>query len=115
NSKLFFGRFGRYGRENLLDLVMRTWYYVNADQFTDSAGGGRARVRGCFFGTHIAPDPDRDISPAEVFFSDKQDVGGFHHSIRSLDSSDESLRLYQSQRIKCHPDLHLELQKQDFS
>ena len=75
-------------------FVKRTGDDVNADEFSNAAGCDRTCFSRGFHGTHIAANQDGDVAVEEVFFANEDDVGGLHHDIGRLNSSDETACLY---------------------
>jgi hypothetical protein len=77
-------------REILVDAAMRARDHVNADQFTDAAGGSRTGV-GC--GLHSGDVTAHDRSHkagADLFVTDERDVRGLNQRVSGFDHRDEA-------------------------
>ena len=78
--------------QDFFRLVERTGNDVNTDEFANPARGNRTRLSGGLYGTNVAANEDCDIAVKEIFLSDQDHVGGLHHGVRSLHSSDKTSR-----------------------
>jgi hypothetical protein len=87
--------FGKYP----LDLIVRTRYHVNADEFTDAASRGSSGVSRSFYGSDITANKNGHIAGTDVFFADELHVGCLNHCVSGFDAADKSLGLDHSERL----------------
>ena len=73
---------------------------MDRDELADAARGGGAGVRGGLDGADVAANHHGDVSGADVFLADQDDVGRLDHGVGGLDRSDQAARFDESERIK---------------
>jgi hypothetical protein len=83
-------------RQHTLDFGMRSGDYVHTNQFTDSSGGGSACISRGFDRAHVSAHKDRDVTSADVLFSQELYVSGFDHCVSRFDRADEAFSLHHS-------------------
>ena len=93
--------FLRAGRDGLgkdfLNLLMRTGYNVDADQFANPSSRSCPSVSGSLDSTDITSDQHCDKTSTDVFLADENHVGRFDHRVRSLHCSDKTSSFYHAQ------------------
>src|SRR5580692_7628376 len=80
-------------RQNLFDVLVRSRDHVHGDQFAHAPGRGGARIGRGLHRAHVSPYHDRDISRADIFLADQDDVCRLHHRVRGFNRSNQALGL----------------------
>jgi hypothetical protein len=76
--------------QHAFDFNVRPRDNMHADQLTYSASGSGACVRRSFYSANIAAHKDRDITSADILFTQKLHVRGLHHRISRFDRAYEA-------------------------
>ena len=69
---------------------MRTGNDVDRDQFADTPGRGRTRVRRGFDRADIAANHDAHQPGADKFLAGQHHVGGLDHGVGGFDGADQT-------------------------
>src|SRR5581483_9920294 len=85
-----------------VQFSMRTRNNVNADQFANSSGSRGACVCSSLYRTDISANENGDITCADVFFADQDNVSSLDHCVSSLDRADKSFCLDHSESFVRH-------------
>src|SRR5215207_1288415 len=86
-------------REDLLEVVCGPGDDMDADQFADTPGGGRAGVSRGLHRADIAAYDCRDQAGVDFLPANEDDVRGLDHRVGGLDHADQTARLDHAQRV----------------
>jgi hypothetical protein len=83
--------------QDTFNFCMGTRNNVNANQFANSAGGGRSRVRCCLDCAHISAHENSHVAGPDIFFSQELDIRSLDHCVSSFDRANEAFGLHHSE------------------